>query len=148
MILKSNSFRQGADIPQKFTCDGENASPALIIENVPREAKSLALIMDDPDATGGRTFTHWVLWNIPAETSEIKEGELPKGAVQGKNSWGNASYGGPCPPHGSKPHRYMFKLYALDKALDIPAGSEKGALEEAMENHILEQTTMMGLYAR
>lgn len=148
MLLKSNSFQEGESIPQKFTCDAENASPSLIIKDIPKGAKGLALIMDDPDATGGRTFTHWLMWNIPPETAEIKEGEIPAGAVQGKNGWARQEYGGPCPPHGSKPHRYMFKLYALDSALDIPADSEKSSLEEAMKNHILEQAMMTGLYAR
>ncbi len=148
MILRTHIFRHQGEIPPRFTCDGANVNPILIIEDVRRDAKSLVLIVDDPDATRGVTFTHWIVWNIPSQTIEIKEGEVPKGALQGRNDFGEEKYGGPCPPRGSKQHRYMFKLYALDKALDLPAGSEKDKLERAMERHILEQTTLMGLYAR
>jgi Raf kinase inhibitor-like YbhB/YbcL family protein len=148
MLLRSNVFRNDTAIPRTFTCDSINNSPPLIIEDVPREAESLALIVDDPDATMGGTFTHWVVWNIPPDTFEIPEGEAPKGAVQGRNDFGNEGYGGPCPPKGSKPHRYIFKLYALDKTLDLKRGSAKDSLEKAMENHILAQATLIGLYAR
>jgi len=148
MILRSYSFRDGGNIPRTFTCEGANTSPSLVIEDVPRDAKSLALIIDDPDATMARTFTHWLIWNIPPETTELREGEVPRGAVQGRNDFGDEGYGGPCPPRGSKPHRYMFKLYALDKILDLRRGAEKDRLEKAIEDHILERTTLMGLYAR
>ena len=139
MILKSYSFREGGDIPRTFTCDGANMSPPLAIEDVPRDAESLALIMDDPDATRGGTFTHWLVWNISSKTTEFREGEAPRGAVEGKNDFGSEGYGGPCPPREAKPHRYMFKLYALDKVLDISKNSEKNRLERAMEGHILER---------
>ena len=112
LILKSPAFENGAEIPSRYTCDGENINPTLIIENVPEGVKSLVLIMDDPDATGGATWDHWLLWNIPPETKEISENSVPAGAIQGKTSWGTNKYGGPCPPKGSSPHRYMFKLYA------------------------------------
>lgn len=148
MILRSYSFREEDDIPRTFTCDGANNSPTLIIEDVPPETKSLVLIVDDPDATGGRTFTHWLVWNIPPETAEFREGEIPRGAVEGRNDLGNEGYAGPCPPRGSKPHRYMFKFYALDKTLDLPRGSEKESVEKAMEGHIVARTALMGLYAR
>ncbi len=148
MILKSYSFREGGDIPRTFTCDGANMSPPLVIEDVLKEAQSLVLIMNDPDATRGISFTHWLAWNISPKTTEFREGEVPRGAVEGRNDFGREGYGGPCPPRGAKPHRYMFKLYALNKILDLHRGAEKDKLERAMEGHILEQTTLMGLYAR
>lgn len=148
MIIKSSAFHHNGGIPPKYTCDGKDINPALIIEDVPDNAKSLVLIVDDPDATHGATFIHWLMWNIPPQTSEIQEGDAPKGAVQGRNDFGNAEYGGPCPPQGSKPHRYMFKLFALDTILEIPVGSEKSELEKAIEGHIIEQTIFIGLYAR
>ena len=135
-------------MPQTFTCDGANMSPPLVIEDVLKEAQSLALIVDDPDATRGGTFTHWLVWNISPKTMEFQESEAPRGAVEGRNDFGNEGYGGPCPPRGAKSHRYMFKLYALDKILDLRRGAEKDKLKRAMEGHILEQTTLMGLYAR
>lgn len=148
MILRSYSFRNNGEIPKRFTCDGGNVSPNLIIEGVPKDAKSLVLIVDDPDATRGVAFTHWLLWNILSQTNEISEGEAPKEALQGGNDFGNEGYGGPCPPRGSKAHRYMFQLFALDKMLNIPKSSGKDKLERAMEGHILEQAVLMGLYAR
>ena len=148
MILRNYVFRDGGNIPPRYTCDGANVNPILVIESIPEEAKSLVLIVDDPDATGGFIFTHWFLWNISPATTEIREGEAPEGAVQGKNDFGNEGYGGPCPPKGARPHRYMFKLYALDTLLDIPRSSGKEKLENAMEGHIVARTTMMGLYAR
>ncbi len=148
MHLRTYSFRDGSNISPRHTCDGANVNPVLVIEDAPNEAKSLVLIVDDPDATGGTTFTHWLLWNIPSKTEEIREREAPKGAVEGRNDFGNEEYSGPCPPRGSRPHRYMFKLYALDTLLDIPKSSEKGKVERAMEGHIIEQTKITGLYAR
>jgi len=148
MILRSYAFRERDNMPQTFTCDGANMSPPLVIEDVLKEAQSLALIVDDPDATRGGTFTHWLVWNISPKTMEFQESEAPRGAVEGRNDFGNEGYGGPCPPRGAKSHRYMFKLYALDKILDLRRGAEKDKLKRAMEGHILEQTTLMGLYAR
>ena len=133
MILRSALFRNNEDFPKRFTCDGANTNPPLVIEGVSREAKSLVLIVDDPDATRGGTFTHWVVWNIPPQTYEIPEGEVPRGAKQGRNDFGVEEYGGPCPPRGARPHRYVFKLYALDTELDLPASSEKGKVERKME---------------
>ncbi len=135
-------------MPQTFTCDGANNSPSLIIEDIPQETQSLVLIMDDPDATGGGVFTHWLVWNIPPKTLEIRESEAPRGSVEGRNDFGDDKYGGPCPPHGSKPHRYMFKLYALDKILDLPKGSTKEKLERVMTGYIIAQAELTGLYAR
>ena len=148
MILKSSAFKPNESIPPKFTCDGDNVSPLMELREVPALTKSLVLIMDDPDATGGVTWDHWLLYNIDPKTQYIDEDSIPFGARRGKNGWGNAKYGGPCPPKNSKPHRYMFKLYALDVALNLAEGTAKAELEKAMEGHILDQTTLIGLYQR
>lgn len=148
LTLKSSAFREGDIIPRKFTCDGDNVNPLLEIKNVPSGTKSFALVVDDPDATNGKTWDHWVMWNIDPKTQYIMEDNLPSGAVQGLNSWNKNKYGGPCPPQGAKPHRYMFKLYALDALLDLPASSMKAQLGSAMAGHIIGQTTLMGLYGR
>src|SRR5579859_2603609 len=125
--LESPSFRNGELIPPRFTCDGENVSPALRWAEAPAGTQCLALVCDDPDAPG-KTFTHWVLFNIPLNPPELREGiptekTLPNGARQGTTDFGKTGYGGPCPPGGL--HRYFFKLYALDKPLDLAAGADK-----------------------
>jgi hypothetical protein len=148
LTLKSPTFEDKESIPDKYTCEGENVNPPLEIYNVPEETKSLALIVDDPDATGGGTFDHWIIWNIKPQVSKIEEGKLPEGAVEGVNNFGNINYGGPCPPQGNSPHRYMFKLYALDKEIEIAPGSSKDELESAMDDHIIESTTLTGYYGR
>ncbi len=148
MILTSPSFNNNELIPQKFTCEGGDVNPELRIENVPEGAKSLALIMDDPDATGGRTFTHWLIWNIDPKTALIKEGSRPLESVGGKNDFPRIGYGGPCPPRGSKPHRYFFKLYALSKVLDLKEGASKGALESEIKKYLIAQTELVGLFGR
>jgi len=145
--LKSSAFKEGGFIPVKHTCEGDDVNPLLEIKNAPPEVKSFALIMDDPDAPMG-TWVHWLLWNIEPRTQYISEDTVPANAVQGTNSFGRQKYGGPCPPKGSKPHRYMFKVYALDAMLDLPAGATKADLEKAMEGHILAQTVLTGLYQR
>lgn len=147
MILKSSAFKPNGFIPPKFTCDGENVNPLLEIREVPPNTKSLVLIMDDPDATGGVTWDHWLLYNIDPKTQYIDEASSAA-ALQGKNSWGKNIYGGPCPPKGSPPHRYMFKLYALDKTLDLPEGAVKSELEQMMKGHILDEALLIGLYQR
>jgi Raf kinase inhibitor-like YbhB/YbcL family protein len=143
--LTSPAFSDNGNIPAKFTCDGEDASPQLDISGVPEGAKSLVLIMDDPDAPAG-IWDHWIVWNIPAATTSIGENSLPSGAVQGRNGWGRSDYGGPCPPSGT--HRYVFKLFALDTTLDLPAGSGKSEVEQAMQGRLLAHTTLTGLYGR
>jgi hypothetical protein len=148
LILKSSAFKHGDFIPQRFTGDGDDINPLLEIKNVPPETKSLALIFDDPDATGGETWIHWVLWNISPDTQYIMEDGVPNGAIVGVNSWGKNSYGGPYPPVGSKPHRYFFKLFALDTTLDIPSSSKASDLERAMNGHILDKAELMGFYKR
>ncbi|RII30394.1 MAG: YbhB/YbcL family Raf kinase inhibitor-like protein [Geobacter sp.] len=143
--ITSPAFAAGGAIPARYTCDGEGISPQLAIGTIPSGTKSLALIMDDPDAPMG-TWVHWVVWNLPAQTREIQENSLPAGASQGKNSWSRNSYGGPCPPSGT--HRYFFKLYALDRVLNLGASADKSNLERAMEGHTLARGELMGTYRR
>lgn len=144
MKLTSSAFTHNGIIPSEFTCDGSDLSPPLSISDVPSNAKSLALIMDDPDAPVG-TWDHWIVFNIPPSTKEIIKGKEPNG-IAGKNSWGRTGYGGPCPPSGT--HRYLFKLYALDTELNLPKGSPKKNLEAAMQGHILAKAELMGTYKR
>ncbi|MBI5817281.1 MAG: YbhB/YbcL family Raf kinase inhibitor-like protein [Candidatus Yonathbacteria bacterium] len=145
MKISSSAFNNGKSIPEQYTCDGENMNPALMLSDLPKSAKSLALIIDDPDSPTG-VWTHWLLWNISPTIKEIGEGKVPRGAVQGETTFGSTHYGGPCPGKGN--HRYFFKLYALDTAFDLPAGSEKDKLMEAMKSHILSETEMYGWYER
>jgi Raf kinase inhibitor-like YbhB/YbcL family protein len=148
LILKSSAFKEGETMPAKNTCDGDNVNPLLEIRNIPEKTKSLALVVDDPDATGGKTWYHWLIWNIEPKTQYIPEDNVPFGALQGTTSFGHQKYGGPCPPRGNAPHRYMFKAYALDAVLDIPAGSDKSTLENAMKGHILDEAVLTGRYGR
>jgi Raf kinase inhibitor-like YbhB/YbcL family protein len=143
--LSSPAFGQSELIPAKYTCDGANVNPPLVIENIPAEAKSLALIVEDPDAPAG-TWVHWVVWNINPATHEIKEHSLPAGAQEGMNDFRRYGYGGPCPPSGT--HRYFFKLYALSTTLSLSANSAKTALESAIKGCVLLQTELIGLYKR
>lgn len=146
LTVKSTAFEQGQLIPKKYTCDGEDVNPPLTIEGIPKEAKTLALIMDDPDAPGG-TFDHWVIWNISAQTSSIAEHSAP--GKEGKNGFGKVGYNGPCPPPGT--HRYFFKMYALDAELklgSILGTPKKKDLEKAMQGHILAKGELMGTYHR
>ncbi|MBI5145130.1 MAG: YbhB/YbcL family Raf kinase inhibitor-like protein [Candidatus Omnitrophica bacterium] len=142
MKLTSPVFENNNYIPAKYTCEGDDINPALAIEGIPQGAKSLALIMDDPDAPMG-TWVHWVVFDIPV-ISEIEENSIP--GKQGKNNFGRLDYGGPCPPSGT--HRYFFKIYALDKELGLNEGISKGALEKAMQGHILAEAQIIGLYQR
>ncbi len=142
MKLQSVAFSHNGNIPQKYTCEGEDVNPPLEISNVPENTKSLALIMDDPDAPNG-TFTHWLMWDFLANEA-IGEGNTP--GIAGINSFGNLGYGGPCPPSGV--HRYYFRIYALDTRLDLLPGIDKKALLSAMEGHVLETAELMGLYQK
>ena len=144
MKITSSAFQEGANIPSKFSCDGANTSPPLQISDVPSGAKSLVLIVDDPDAPSG-LFTHWAVWNISPQTSTIAEGSTPKG-TQGTNGFGKSGYGGPCPPSGT--HRYYFKIFALDRELDLPFGAKRGQLDAAMKGHVVAQGELMGRYSR
>lgn len=143
--ISSPVFESNGVIPKKYTCDGADVNPPLTFENIPSAAKSLALIVDDPDAPVG-TWVHWVLWNIAPGTAEIKEQSIPPGALQGMNDFRKHDYGGPCPPSGT--HRYFFKLYALDATLPLAAGAKKADIEKAMKGHIVAQAEVVGLYRR
>ncbi len=144
MKLMSEDFENGGMIPSEMTCDGRDISPELSISGIPKGAKSLALIMDDPDAPSG-TFVHWVVWNIPPSIERVERGMEPEG-VQGRTGFGGRGYRGPCPPSGT--HRYFFKVYALDDEIILREGSSKGELEEAMEEHIIAKAELMGKYSR
>jgi Raf kinase inhibitor-like YbhB/YbcL family protein len=151
LALKSSAFAPGGEIAKKYSCEGDDVSPALEWSGAPAHTASFALIMDDPDAPVG-TWVHWVLWNLPASTQELPAGvakleQLDDGTRQGRNSSKKVGYIGPCPPPG-KPHRYFFRLYALDKMLVLAAGANRAGLEEAMKGHVLGQAEYMGTYKR
>jgi Raf kinase inhibitor-like YbhB/YbcL family protein len=143
MRIGSPAFADNGKIPKQYTCDGQDVSPPLTIENPPADTVSFAMIMDDPDAPGG-TWVHWVLWNFDPATREISAGTVPKGAVQGINDFKKKTYGGPCPPSGT--HRYFFKLYALSALLTLSPGSTKGDLEKAMKDHVLAKAELVGRF--
>ncbi|MFP3872462.1 MAG: YbhB/YbcL family Raf kinase inhibitor-like protein [Candidatus Natronoplasma sp.] len=147
MELSSPAFSHGGKIPRKYGYTEENVSPPLEINGVPAEAGSLILIMDDPDAVepAGKVWDHWVLWNIEPNTRDIPEGETPPGAVEGKTDYGERGYGGPNPP--DKEHTYKFKLYAVDKTLDIPPSSTKDDVRKAIKGHVLDKALLEGRYA-
>ena len=147
MKINSNAFENGSEIPRKYGYKNGNTSPPLEFNDVPPNSKSLALIMDDPDAMGavGKVWVHWVLWNIDPKVNQIKENEIPSGSIQGKTDFGEIGYGGPAPP--DKEHTYIFKLYALDENLPSPSGATKLELEKAMKNHIIAEARLEGKYA-
>lgn len=149
MKIESSAFKEGENIPVRFTCDGDNISPWLSWSDFPNETKTFALIVDDPDAPGG-TFVHWVVYNIPSNVTSLSEGtssqNLPASASQGTNHFGDNDYGGPCPPSGI--HRYYFKIYALDNNIELKEGAGKRDLLKAMEGHILAESQLMGKYER
>jgi Raf kinase inhibitor-like YbhB/YbcL family protein len=152
MKLTSPAFNANGEIPKTYTCQGKDISPPLSWGDVPTQAKSLALIVDDPDAPDPaapkRVWVHWVLYNIPFTASGLAEGikSLPAGAKEGSNDWGRTGYGGPCPPIGR--HRYFFKLFALDAQLPDLGKPNKAALEKAMQGHILDKAELMGTYQK
>jgi Raf kinase inhibitor-like YbhB/YbcL family protein len=151
LTISSSAFSNGGTIPKKFTCDGPDVSPPLTWTEPAAETKSLALLVDDPDAPVGN-WSHWTMWNLPVSSRGLpeavsKEAPLSDGTEQGKNDFGKTGYNGPCPPPG-KPHRYYFKLFALDTKLDLKAGSRKKELETAMKGHIVAQSEWMGTYGR
>lgn len=148
--LASDAFAEGQAIPRQYTCDGVNFSPPLEWSGVPKNAKTIAIIADDPDAPSG-TWVHWVLYNLPADRIGLVENapaaeKMPGGGLQGKNDFDKLGYGGPCPPRGT--HRYFFKLYAVDSELAPNAGATKADLLKAMEGHILAQGQLIGIYSR
>ncbi len=151
LSIFSPAFGQDEKIPTKHTCEGQDTSPQLTWDDVPSKAESLALIVDDPDAPGG-VFTHWVIFNIPPDSNGLPEAmpltpRLADGSVQCGNDFCRIGYGGPCPPPG-KPHGYRFSLYALDKQLELNAGSSKNQVLNAIKNHILAQAQLTGIYQR
>ena len=148
--LTSTAFKEGEPIPRQYTCVGVNVSPSLEWSDVPKSAKALVIIADDPDAPSG-IWVHWVLYNLPADNIGMVENlpttdELKAGGFQAKNDFGKIGYGGPCPPSGT--HRYFFKLYALDSELPLKAGATKAEVEKAMEGHVVAQGQLMGTYRR
>jgi Raf kinase inhibitor-like YbhB/YbcL family protein len=151
MEIRSPAFFIGSTIPFKYTCDGDNISPPLQWEAPPPGTKSFVLIMDDPDAPNG-TFTHWIVYNIPPDSRELpediaKQPKLPAGYFQGQNSFEELGYGGPCPPKNGS-HRYFFRLFALNRMLDLPARASKQQLMAALEKCVLDKAELMGRYAR
>lgn len=151
MQVSTKSFSAGGEIPKRYTCDGADVSPQLSWGEAPSGAKSIALIADDPDAPRG-TWTHWVLYDLPPRTLELAEDvrkldQLPGGGSQGRNDFGKTGYNGPCPPPG-KPHRYFFRVFALDKALGLKPGASRKEVEGAMQGHVLAQGEVMGRYGR
>ncbi len=153
--VTSKAFADGAAIPRRYTDDGEDLSPPLKWSGGPENTKSWALICDDPDAPRAEPWVHWVIYNIPADVSGLEEGippvekpDKPTGAVQGRNSWGTIGYRGPAPPRGSGPHHYHFRVYALDAELDLKPGLDKKALLRALNDHIVGQGELVGIYER
>lgn len=151
LTVSSTSFPAGTEIPKQFTCAGEDISPQLSWSGAPSSVQAFALIADDPDAPAG-TWTHWVLYDLPSSTTSLNEGlskseQLPDGSKQGRNDFRRVGYNGPCPPAG-KPHRYFFKVYALDQKLNIKPGAARNEIEKSMRGHILAQGEYTGTYKR
>ena len=148
--LQSSAFQNGGNIPKKFSCEAADVTPELNWSGAPEKTQSFALIADDPDAPMG-TWVHWVIYDLPPNTTKLSEGvpkqEQAASGTQGKNDFGKIGYGGPCPPPG-KPHRYFFKLYALDGKLNLKPGARKAELETAMKGHVLAQAELVGRYGR
>lgn len=153
--LTSSAFQSGASIPEAYTCAGSNVSPPLSWSNLPEGAQTLALIVDDPDAPG-KTFVHWVLFNLPPDRDMLPEGlsveqhfeANAQKPIEGVNDFGDQGYGGPCPPPGDEAHQYAFRLYALDATLELGAGATKQQLTQAMDGHILAEADLVGAYQR
>ncbi len=146
MRIESPAFAMGEGIPKEYTCDGRDVSPPLRFTGVPESAKSLALIVDDPDAPAG-TWTHWTVWNIAPQVGELAAAwQATDGAVEGSTSAGRNGWGGPCPPSGT--HRYFFKLFALDTVLDLAPATDAHALEAAMNGHVIDKAGIFGTYSR
>jgi Raf kinase inhibitor-like YbhB/YbcL family protein len=144
MQIFSPAFAAGQSIPAKYTCEGEGINPPLNFSDVPGETKSLALVVDDPDAPGG-DWVHWLVWDINPSTTEIAAGKVPAEATEGTTSFGQTGYGGPCPPSGSA-HHYHFKLYALDAKLNLPTRTAKADLESAINGRVISQAELVGTY--
>lgn len=144
MKLSSPAFNPGGGIPPRFSREDGNVSPPLTFTDIPADAKSIALIVEDPDAPHG-TFTHWIVWNIPANVGALAEGSVPGSAMEGRNDFGDIGYGGPRPPSGT--HRYYFHAYALDGSLELPTGASRHEFENAIEKHVLENASVLGRFS-
>lgn len=147
IVLKSSAFAAGAAIPAKYTCEGKETSPPLQWADVPAGTKSLALLVEDPDAPGG-TYTHWTVYGIPATVRKFEAGKVPSGAEQGENSFGDDRYGGPCPPKDDQAHRYVFSLYALRADLGLDAGAKPDDVRAAIKKQALARGRLIGTFAR
>jgi Raf kinase inhibitor-like YbhB/YbcL family protein len=146
--LMSSALVPGGPVPVRFTCDGDNVSPALRWTHPPEGTTAFALVMDDPDAPSG-TFTHWLLWDIPASLRELDEGSQSDDAgISGQNDFGRIGYGGPCPPRGHGPHRYEWRLYALRHALGLAPGATRAAVDTALDGAVLATATILTRYER
>lgn len=147
MEITSPVFKNNETLPVKYTCEGDNINPPLKISGTPENAKSLILIVDDPDAPAG-LWTHWTAWNIDPKTTEISENSVPINSVEGITSFGNIGYGAPCPPKNSGTHRYFFKIYAIDHTLDLPTSITAEELYKTIEPSIVDKAEIIGLYSR
>ena len=144
ITVRSSAFASGGNIPAQFSCKGANTNPPLQFQGIPKEAKSLALIVEDMDAPGGG-FTHWLVWNIDPGTTEIAQKSVPRGASEGTNDFGKTGYGGPCPPSGT--HRYYFRLLAVNQKLDLKPGADRPALERALGKHVIAIGELLGRFS-
>ncbi len=142
--VSSSLFQAGGTIPARFTCKGANVNPPLQFHGLPKAAKCLVLIVDDPDAPGG-LFTHWLIWNIDPSATQLREKSAPAGAIEGTNDFGERGYGGPCPPSGT--HRYYFRVFALDQKMDLKSGAKRSAVDRTLKGHVLAQGELMGRFS-
>jgi Raf kinase inhibitor-like YbhB/YbcL family protein len=154
LSFRTQTFTHGESIPEKYTCEGDDFSPKLVVGDVPDDAAALAVVMDDPDAPGG-TFTYWLLWNLPPDLLAIPEDvpqleEVPDlgGARQGENDFGDVGYRGPCPPEGDDPHEFRFTLYALDEELDVDGGALRPSVQDELDEHTLDSAQFIGTFSR
>jgi Raf kinase inhibitor-like YbhB/YbcL family protein len=145
--VSSEAFADGDAIPARYTCEGEDVSPALAWTGVPDEARALALLVEDPDAPDG-TFVHWTLFDLPPDSAGLSSGVVPAGAREGENSFGDGGYGGPCPPEDDEPHRYVFVVYALDAALGLDAGATPSDVRAAIGRHAIARGELTGRFGR
>lgn len=146
LAVSSTALADGEDVPVAFTCEGEDIAPDLTWADVPADAVEIVIVVDDPDAPGG-TFTHWTAWGLRPDSAPI-DGDLPQGAVEGTTDFGQVGYRGPCPPAGHGPHRYRFRVLALDAALDLPRGATPAQLSDAISGHVLAWGQLQASYAR
>ncbi|MFJ5302375.1 YbhB/YbcL family Raf kinase inhibitor-like protein [Streptomyces sp. NPDC088350] len=147
ITVTSTAFTENGTVPRRYTCDGEDVSPPLTFAGVPANAGDLVVLLDDPDAPHG-TFTHWLMWGVPPQDTRLKAGESPRGAIQGRNGFKKAGYGGPCPPKGAAPHRYVLSVYATDRRLTLAGDASPDDVRRALTGHTLASGTLTGRYGR